>query len=194
MELFEDAGYRVEITALDSSHQNGPVERPHQTIADALRAMLGRANLEPKFWPCAFHRFIRLYNVILHIMSFDALLANLDVRLRPFTDKTTVTVPLDLAVSVEPLCLKSSVEPSPSTVLRAFKRGFLGAYVVSIDNHPVFTATNIYKALDVLRKCEAAPNTVEIILAPERRSNLRERPSPLHLVRMHVLRRICALQ
>ena len=66
VELFESAGYKVEVTAPDSSHMNGPVERPHQTIADAIRSMLAGADLEPKFWPYAFHHFIRLYNVTLH--------------------------------------------------------------------------------------------------------------------------------
>ena len=64
--LFNKAGYTEEPTAPDSSHQNGPGERPHQTIADALRAMLGGAALQPKFWPYAFQHFIRLYNVTVH--------------------------------------------------------------------------------------------------------------------------------
>ena len=66
VDLFEHAGYKVEPTAADSSHQNGPGERPHQTIGDALRAMLGGADLEPKFWAYAFHHFLRLYNVTVH--------------------------------------------------------------------------------------------------------------------------------
>jgi hypothetical protein len=66
VKLFEDAGYHVEPTAPDSSHQNAPGERPHQTIGDALRAMLGGAGLEAKFWPYAFHHHLRLYNVTVH--------------------------------------------------------------------------------------------------------------------------------
>ena len=66
VDLFENAGYAVEPTAPDSSHQNGPVERPHQTIADAIRTMLGGAGLPPKFWPYAFYHFLRLYNVTPH--------------------------------------------------------------------------------------------------------------------------------
>jgi hypothetical protein len=45
VDLFESAGYTVEVTAPDSSHMNGPVERPHQAIGDAMRAMLGGADL-----------------------------------------------------------------------------------------------------------------------------------------------------
>ena len=66
VELFERAGYTVEPTAPDSSHQNGPGERPHRTIADAARTMLAGARLPPKFWPCAFHHFLRLCNVTAH--------------------------------------------------------------------------------------------------------------------------------
>ncbi|KAI2506527.1 hypothetical protein MHU86_7937 [Fragilaria crotonensis] len=41
----------LELTGPDSSHQNGPGERPHQKIGDALRTMLSGANLQPNFWP-----------------------------------------------------------------------------------------------------------------------------------------------
>jgi hypothetical protein len=61
-----NAGYIVEATAPDSSHQNGPGERPHRTIADAIRTMLAGAALPNKFWPYAFHHFLRIYNVTVH--------------------------------------------------------------------------------------------------------------------------------
>ena len=64
--LFERAGYSVEPTAPSSSHQNGPGEHPHQTIGDAIRTMLAGADLAPKFWPYAFHHFLRLFNVTIH--------------------------------------------------------------------------------------------------------------------------------
>jgi histone deacetylase 1/2 len=66
VDLFSNAGYKVETTAPDSSHQNGPGERPHQTIADAMRTMLAGANLPMKFWPYAFHHFLRIYNTTVH--------------------------------------------------------------------------------------------------------------------------------
>ena len=65
-QLFETAGYMLEPTAADSSHQNGPGERPHRTIKDALRSILDGAALPAKFWPYAFHHYIRLYNVVPH--------------------------------------------------------------------------------------------------------------------------------
>jgi len=64
--LFESAGYTVERTAPDSSHQNGPGEHPHHTIGDAIRTMLAGAGLEPCFWPYAFCHFLYLYNVTPH--------------------------------------------------------------------------------------------------------------------------------
>jgi hypothetical protein len=66
VDLFSAAGYQVETTAADSSHQNGPGERPHQTIANGMRTMLAGAALPMKFWPYAFHHFLRLYNTTVH--------------------------------------------------------------------------------------------------------------------------------
>ena len=64
--LFEEAGYTIEPTAPDSSSQNGPGERPHRTIKDALRTMLHGAGLDPHFWPYAFQHYLRLYNLVPH--------------------------------------------------------------------------------------------------------------------------------
>jgi len=64
--LFESTGYSVELTAPDSSHQNGPIERPHHTIGDAICTMLAGAALEPCFRPYTFHHKIQLYNVTPH--------------------------------------------------------------------------------------------------------------------------------
>lgn len=64
--LFEEAGYTVEPTAPDSSSQNGPGERPHRTIKDALRTMLHGAGMELHFWPYAFQHYLRLYNLVPH--------------------------------------------------------------------------------------------------------------------------------
>jgi hypothetical protein len=63
-DLFKEFGYDVYPTGADSSHQNGPVERSHQTIGDALRSLLTGANLDPKFWPCAFYHFLRIKNAL----------------------------------------------------------------------------------------------------------------------------------
>ncbi|KAI2501346.1 retrotransposon [Fragilaria crotonensis] len=63
-ETFANFGYQVQLTGPDSSHQNGPGERPHQTIGNALRAMLSGAALRPAFWPYAFYHYVRLYNFV----------------------------------------------------------------------------------------------------------------------------------
>ena len=59
--LFEQAGYEVEVTAPDSSSEIGHAERPHRTIADAVRTMLFAAGLDLKYWPYAL-----LYHVLIH--------------------------------------------------------------------------------------------------------------------------------
>ena len=67
--LFTRAGYDVQFTGSDNSRQNGPGERPHQTIRDGITALLEGGDLSPTFWPFAFHHFIRLYNVTPHAAS-----------------------------------------------------------------------------------------------------------------------------
>jgi hypothetical protein len=62
--LFKEFGYDIYPTGADASHQNGPVERAHQTIGDALRALLTGANLDPRFWPYAFYYFLRIKNAL----------------------------------------------------------------------------------------------------------------------------------
>lgn len=69
VDLLQRAGYEVECTAPGSSSQNGLGERPHQTIGNAMRAMLSGAGLEPKFWPYAFHHTLRLHNLMPHAGS-----------------------------------------------------------------------------------------------------------------------------
>jgi len=66
VKLFQHAGYAVEPTAPNSSHQNGPSERPHRSIAEGLQVMLGGTALETKFWPYAFEHYLCLYNVTIH--------------------------------------------------------------------------------------------------------------------------------
>ena len=60
--LFKHHGFEVLPTGADSSHQNGPVERQHRTVADGMRAMLLGANLDVKFWPYAFKHYVRIRN------------------------------------------------------------------------------------------------------------------------------------
>ena len=62
--LFKEFHFDIYPTGADSSHQNGPVERSHQTIGDALRTLLTGANLDPRFWPYAFFYFLRIKNAL----------------------------------------------------------------------------------------------------------------------------------
>ena len=62
--LFEEFGYDVFPTGADSSHQNGPVERSHQTIGNALRTILTGADLDARFWPYAFQHYLRIKNAL----------------------------------------------------------------------------------------------------------------------------------
>jgi hypothetical protein len=66
LDLFTQAGYAVEPTAPNSSHQNEPVKRPHRDIGNSIRAMLSGASLAPRFWPYAFYHFLRLHNMTIH--------------------------------------------------------------------------------------------------------------------------------
>jgi hypothetical protein len=63
-DLFEKAGYIVEVTAPDSSSEVGQVERPHRTIADGVRTMLYASAQPPKFWPYALLHFVNISNCI----------------------------------------------------------------------------------------------------------------------------------
>ena len=60
--LFERYGYDIRPTGADASNQNGPVERAHLTFSNAIRSQLLGANLSPKFWPYAFHHYLRIKN------------------------------------------------------------------------------------------------------------------------------------
>jgi len=60
--LFSEFGYALRPTGADASHQNGPVERAHLTVANAIRALLTGAGLEVRFWPYAFQHWLRICN------------------------------------------------------------------------------------------------------------------------------------
>jgi Reverse transcriptase (RNA-dependent DNA polymerase) len=66
LDLFSAFGYSVQLTAPDTPHQNGLIERVNQDIGNYLRAALSGASLTPTFWPYAFRHFLRLYNSLPH--------------------------------------------------------------------------------------------------------------------------------
>jgi hypothetical protein len=51
-------------TGADSSHQNGPVERAHQTLGNAIRSLLTGSNLDAKFWPYTFYYHLQIKNAL----------------------------------------------------------------------------------------------------------------------------------
>ena len=311
--LFENAGYRVETTSAMGSHANGPVERPHQTVCNGMRAMLDGAGLPPKFWPYAFHHFLRLYNSfphgdrpasaytmctgkqpnLTHLKTFgcrvyalparprrpDRLVSDactgiflgyakslrhalyydiatqtvkttqhlvfdelfneddpsdrppnarllssvdpadlgldvtdvdtdptFDVDSSPFTKTVTFNFPLDLDDPDCPFGLEfskcdrylrafaSGIHRSPSGhKIRAFRKHYLGSYVLSIADTPVFTLEDIDLVYQKLLASSDSPTTVPIVLAPARKSDFDSRESALHL-RVSDLRRVAALR
>jgi hypothetical protein len=58
--------YVTQPTGAGASNQNPTAERPHQTIANAIRAMLFGVNLPPKYWEYAFYFFLRIHKVLPH--------------------------------------------------------------------------------------------------------------------------------
>lgn len=65
-DLFTDAGYEVEVTPPDTSSAIGQAERPHRTIADAIRTMLFAAGLPLMYWPYALKYHVLIHNMIPH--------------------------------------------------------------------------------------------------------------------------------
>ena len=51
-ELFTEFHYDIKPMGAETSNQNGPVERGHLTVANAIRSMLIGGNSDVKFWPC----------------------------------------------------------------------------------------------------------------------------------------------
>ena len=66
MNLFWRYKYKVFLTGVDVSHQNGPVEHGHQTIAISVRALLFGSGLSVKFWPYDFFHVLCSRNALPH--------------------------------------------------------------------------------------------------------------------------------
>ena len=64
--LFQQYGYHVEVTGADASHQNGIVERSHQTIGNMIRILLIGSNVPKKLWPYALYHCFFIMNRVLH--------------------------------------------------------------------------------------------------------------------------------
>ena len=62
--LFKKFGCEIYPTSLDSSHQNGPVERSPCTVSQGVKYLRFGAGLDVKFWPYAFMHILRICNVL----------------------------------------------------------------------------------------------------------------------------------
>ena len=61
--FFQRYGFTIRPTGSDSSHQLGPAECTHQTVANSVRAQLIGANIDIRFWPYCFDHTLCLLNV-----------------------------------------------------------------------------------------------------------------------------------
>ena len=62
--LFQNYGYEVLPTSIDSSFQNGPVEHAHCTVFQGIRSLLIGADLDIKFWSYDFLHVLRIQNAL----------------------------------------------------------------------------------------------------------------------------------
>jgi hypothetical protein len=152
----------------------------------------------------------RLLDAIRHgdteaLLEYDVPVPDLDVSPRPFTDIQTFTMKLD-ADSDLPLGMDFATCPRlmrayvrsfsnlPVGVrMKRFRSRFVGAYIVSVDGCPVFSIDDIHDVISKFGSSDAAPATVHVELAMERKADHSSRLTPLHL-RMHDLQHVCALQ
>jgi hypothetical protein len=64
--LLDCRDYISQPTSAGSSSQKGADERPHQTIANAVRTMLISAHLPPRYWEYVFYFFLRIHTILPH--------------------------------------------------------------------------------------------------------------------------------
>jgi hypothetical protein len=146
-----------------------------------------------------------LRNAAPDVLDFTMSLPDLEISSQPFTAYSPVTVSLqpdsdsplglsfDTCARLKRAYVSAVHRPPPGGALRTFRRQHLGSYIVSVNDVPVFSVSDLDTYVSALLAGSTVPATVSLVLAPERRSSFDDRPSPLHL-RMHDLRRICALQ
>ncbi|KAI2507364.1 Reverse transcriptase (RNA-dependent DNA polymerase) [Fragilaria crotonensis] len=194
LDTFANFGYQTQLTGPDSSHQNGPGERPHQTIGDALRAMLTGASLRPAFW--------RTRSIILLSASWLPTVSslptadrpslspmNLEVTDDPFhrLDSITQAIKCDhptlgfeiSACHIHKRGYLSGIAPSTSAArIRNVRRKYMGAYIVSVDGTSVLSCESIVLALTSVAASDAASFT--IVFAPDRYIPVNARPNDPH--------------
>jgi len=133
-------------------------------------------------------------------------LPDLDVSTCPFVETKRVTVHVDYEHDF-PLGLtfhtctrlhhayvhRAIRPPVGFHTTHSFKSQFIGAYIVSLNDSPIFDVQDIDAIVDRLASSATAPDTVVLELAPEQHSEEKTHESPLHL-RMQDIHQVCALQ
>ena len=62
--LLKQYQYDVYPTGADSSSQNGPVQRTHQTVSNGIKSCLIGAGLPIAYWSFAFLHVLRIWNAL----------------------------------------------------------------------------------------------------------------------------------
>jgi hypothetical protein len=149
-----------------------------------------------------------VHAVDLDQIQLDSAVAGFDISISPFADLVTIQIQLDVSAT-NPLgfefcdCsqfhrafIRQFDRPGVSFSLAAYRRRFLGSYIISINDVPTFSSSSIQEVINDL--CRTAPDEdppiVNVTLAPERKSDVRASGGlPLHL-RLHDLCHVCALR
>jgi hypothetical protein len=124
---------------------------------------------------------------------------NLEISQSPFTKVETIIFDLllddaDLPFGLsfahcERLChpFISDIQQSPTArqSLRTFRKKYLGAYLLAIDDHLIFCLPDITACIHRFLSLRDPPRQVVLTLAPERIRDLSDNaPPPLHLRRL----------
>jgi hypothetical protein len=122
------------------------------------------------------------------------------IRFSPFYDTSAVVIDLDLTHNF-PLGFEIATCSTlhrafisvlhrshiPRLSLRSFRTKFLGAYIVTLHESPVFYPRDVDSILDSLRALAHPPPTIALVLAPERKTDIsRQSSPPLHLRRIDI--------
>ena len=138
------------------------------------------------------------------VFEADVDIPDIDVSLSPFSATESFQIPFKpnhacpLGLSFadcdrlgRAFVTDMSCKPSGRSA-KAFKKHFRYSYIVSIGDDRVYDTSDIDSVLQRLCEHESPPSHVEIVLAPERRSELKAQP-PSMLLQSHDIRHIAAV-
>jgi len=140
------------------------------------------------------------------VLDLTSDLTRLDVSLSPFTSFVTLDMPfaaedlfpfgIDVAscLHLHRAYITSFLWAPLGRTLRVVCRSFLGSYIISITDIPVFNVGDLSVVLQHLCSLDSfPPHSVVLILAPEWHSSFDDCPSSVHL-RLHDLCHLSALR